>query len=279
MTEAPMSYADFEQMVHDGLADFETNLNAGIDSVQKKFNEKINEIPDWEWLAKPWLVITVNRGVDALQEKFGELVDAFEEEAPKILEKIGEIEGDPITLTLLSNGYINAGRVLTDIGETYLPDAIGKVSSAWSEGEGPEAFGRQAPKQAVAASGAAGGMGSAADALGQASSKIIQSWLDVHAALVGYAGDIVDSIEQAASGAQIITLEVGPAIKVVLAIFVKIAELANTLIRYVADDVTAGATAWKALESGNSIAGLMAGNTWPKIGGVDGRDMTNQSKW
>ena len=279
MTEAPMSYTDFEQMVRDALNDFGVNLNAGIESVQTKFTAKIDEIPNWEWAVKPWLVYTVNRGFDALQDAIGELIDTFEEEAPKIIEKIGEIHGDPITLTLLSNGYINAGRVLTDIGDAYLPDAISRVQDAWSEGEGPEAFVRQAPKQASAALGAAGGLGDAATALGEASSTIISSWLDIQSAILGYAGEVVDSIEQAASGAQIITLEIGPAIKVILAIFVKVAELANTLIRYVAEDATAGATAWNVLKSGNALEGLMAGNTWPEISGVDGRDLTNQEKW
>lgn len=279
MTEAPMSYADFEQMVRDALNDFKVNLNAGIESVQVKFNAKIDEIPNWEWAVKPWLVYTVNRGIDALQEAIGELVDTFEEEAPKIIEKIGEIHGNPITLNLLSSGYINAGRVLTDIGDSYLPDAISRVQAAWSEGEGPEAFARQAPKQASAALGAATGLGDAATALGEASSTIISSWLDIQSAILGYAGEVVDSIEQAASGAQIITLEIGPAIKVILAIFVKVAELANTLIRYVAEDVTAGATAWNILKSGNALEGLMAGNTWPEISGLDGRDLTNQEKW
>lgn len=169
--------------------------------------------------------------------------------------------------------------MLTDIGDSYLPDAIGRVQAAWSEGEGPEAFARQAPKQASAALGAASGLGEAATALGDASSTIISSWLDIQSAILGYAGEIVDSIEQAASGAQIITLEIGPAIKVILSIFVKVAELANTLIRYVAEDATAGATAWNVLKSGNSLEGLMAGNAWPEISGVDGRALTNQAKW
>lgn len=72
MTEAPMSYADFEKMVHDGLNDFQENLNTGIESVQRKFNTEVGEISNWEWAVKPWLVYTVNRGIDALQDAIRE---------------------------------------------------------------------------------------------------------------------------------------------------------------------------------------------------------------
>lgn len=279
MTAAPMDYDEFWDMIKSAMNEFQNNMNSAINEVQRQFNERVNAIPAWEWGLKPWLVVTVNRGVDALQDKANELWDSFEENAPKIWEQVNAVQGDPVTLTLLSNTYLNATRVLSDIGESYLPDAIGRVQDAWSEGEGPAAFGRQAPKQSAAALGASAGLMQASTACGEASGTIVSSWLDIHSALLSYARSIIDAIKDGTDVGQIITLDVGPALKVVLDAVASVVELANTLIRYVADDATAGATKWKSLESGSELGGLMDGNTWPTISGLDGRDLTNGSKW
>lgn len=279
MTDGLLTFAEFEGMVEQGLNTLQLKINEGVNGVQAEFSRRIEAIPDWEWLVKPWLHFAVDRGVDALQDQFNKIWDAFEEKREEIWKKVSEIQGDPIRASLLSDSYIAAGRMLTDVGDSYLPDAISRVQNAWPEGQGPEAFGRQAPKQASAALGAASGLTQAATALSELANKIVATWKTVHDVLLDYASKVVDAINESTDAAKILTCDIGPAIKIVLDAAIQVAKLASDLLTYVVEDLTAGATKWKILESGNELVGLLAGNAWPEIAGVDGRDMTNRGKW
>lgn len=279
MTDGLLTFAEFEGMVENGLNTLQLKINEGVNGVQAEFSRRIEAIPDWEWIVKPWLRFAVDRGVDALQEQFNKIWDAFEEKKEEIWKKVSEIQGDPIRVSLLSNSYIAAGRMLTDVGDSYLPDAISRVHDAWPEGKGPDAFGRQAPKQATAALGAASGLTQAAIALSELANKIVATWKTVHDALLDYASKVVDAINESTDAAKILTCDLGPAIKIVLDAAIQVVKLASDLLTYVVEDVTAGATKWKILESGNELAGLLAGNAWPKIAGLDGREMINRGNW
>lgn len=275
----PMTYEDFRAMVQEAMDKIQAKINEGIKFVADEFNRRIEAIPDWEWFAKPWLVVTVNRGVEALEAAFNSIWDEFEKQAPKIWESTADMCGNPVKLTLLSNSYIVGATLLADVGDNYLPQAIARVQDAWKEGEGPSAFGREAPKQASAALGVTAGLNQAATALGNAAETIIKSWLDAVKALLDYASKLIDAIKESTDAGQILTLEIGPALKVFLEIVVEIEKLATTLLEYVATDATAGATKWKILEGGSELSGLLAGNVWPKIAALDGREMTDRTKW
>lgn len=278
MISTTTSYEDFDQIILDTLAEFREAVREGIRTVADEFNRRVAAIPDWERVVKPWLLVQINRAVDALESKFLELWEAFEEKVKEIKDWVSKLVGNPPLLMEVAQTYIRASSLLSDVGDKYLPEAVARVMDAWSGGEGPDAFERQAKAQAEATSAVTTGVSEAATACGQAAEQIAKSWNEIYRAVLAYAGRVVNAIVEATDAGKILTFDSGPAIKLYADAAITVGEVSSALLDYVIGDVTAGEVGWSQLES-KAAKGLLTGNKWPTISGYDGADFTNRSKW
>jgi hypothetical protein len=271
-----MTYEQFWDGVQSNLDAIQSGIHNAIQWVCDEFNRRIDEMPLWK-KALPWVAIAVNRAVDALTDGFNAIWDAFEAALPGIWAEAREVEGDPLTLMLLVGSYNAAKSELHNIGTVYLPDAVGDVAAAWKS-EGADAFVDTAGRQVAAVLGVKSGLDAAAKACADAANQIIQSWQAIIAAVLDYASSIVDAIKEGTDAGQILTLEVGPTVKVIGDLVVRVLELGNELAGFIRDGATTGAAMWADLDSG--IKGLMTpGNTWPTIPGLDAEDMNDPARW
>ena len=252
-------HPDFRLDVEEKMTEFAGQLNEGLDWVSAQWDKCIMD-SNWGWLS-PGLKAAYEVAKDSCQQKMEELVQEFETKAREIWEEVDNVTGDPFELMAMNQAYISAAGALRD-EKTVMERLRSSVGAHW-EGEAYDAYSEMIGEQVKAISGIDAGIVSAATACAEGAKQINDIWNDIVGAILDYAGSIVDAIKDGTDAGQWVTLDIGPALKVVLDAVLAVADLALTLERYWAENATVQTSMWRVLNSG--LDGLDANNDWPRI--------------
>lgn len=270
------TYEEFMSAHETTLSQVEKDIENAINKIANEFNRRIEEMPFAKRML-PWVAIAINRAVDALENAFRNIWDEFGRVCEKLLVEAKKITGDPVQLMKLNESYNNAKTDLHNLATNYLPDVIGDVGKSW-ESEGAEAFADQAGLQVSAITGTISGLESAATACADAANGLLTQWNRVIQAYSDAAGEAISALEKGTDVGQILTLEVGPTIKLIGALVLTVETLVRDLAMFVGEGATVGASMWNGLFSG--VPGLLTpNNSWPKIPGLDAADMKDPKQW
>ena len=95
--------------------------------------------------------------------------------------------------------------------------------------------------------------------------------------ILDIAGSVVAAIKDGTDAGQWVTLDAGPAIKVIGEVAIEVLRLANELLGFWADNTTVNLAVWTGLNDG--LVGLRSGNAWPDIDSYDRDDVRDGSGW
>jgi uncharacterized protein YukE len=252
-------HPDFRLDVEDKLTEFAERLNEGLEWVSAQWDKCVLD-SNWGWLS-PGLKAAYEVAKNSCESKMEELVHTFETEARKIWEEVDNVTGDPFELMAMNDSYIRAAGALRD--EKIVMERLRSSVGARWEGEAYDAYADMIGEQVNAISGLDAGIVSAATACAEGAKQINDIWNDIVAAILAYAGTIVDAIKEGTDAGQWVTLDTGPALKVILGAVLAVADLALDLERYWAENATVQTSMWRVLNSG--LDGLDANNDWPRI--------------
>ncbi|MXG89498.1 hypothetical protein [Nocardioides flavescens] len=266
-------YADFTPDVESRLNEFADKIEQGLSDVIRQWNDSTAGSP-WLWLS-PGLAAAAQWALQKLEEACQAIWDEFEDFVDDVWEKVDDWTGDPWELMEMNAAYITAAGGIRD--EKIVIDRIlREVGKSWS-GEAFTSFQGVAGEQKNSISGIDGGLTKAASACAEAANEIRSSWRDVIDALLQYAGSIIDAIKEGTNAGQWVSLEIGPAVKVIGDAVVRILDLWNTLDAYFDTNATVHTDMWRSLNSG--LDGLDANNAWPALSSLDTGDMSDQGSW
>jgi uncharacterized protein YukE len=272
------TYEEFRTSVEQNLEEIRRRLQAALQEVADKFNDCVANSP-WKWLLGPLgggaIELYVKHAAEALEAAFQRMWDEFAKFVSKVWDQVKRLAGDPPTLMQLEADYQKAAGRIRD--ESLVIDRILRdVASSWS-GLAYNAFSGVAGEQKNAIAGIDGGLTAAAQACANGADQILHSWIDVAQALLDYVGDLVDAIEEGTDAGKVITLDVGPAVKVLGDIVVRILKLVTTLETYMSDNATINTDMWRKLNNG--LPGLNANNDWPTLANMDTSKMKDRGSW
>jgi uncharacterized protein YukE len=252
-------HPDFRIDVEEKMADFAEKLNEGLDWVSAQWEKCIMD-SNWGWLS-PGLKAAYETAKNSCENKMEELVQEFETKAKEIWEEVDNVTGDPFELMAMNQSYIDAAGALRD-EKTVMERLRSSVGAHW-EGDAFDAYSDMIGEQVSAISGIDSGIVQAATACAEGAKQINDIWNDIVSAILDYAGSIVDAIKEGTDAGQWVTLDTGPAIKVILDAVLAVAKLALQLETYWAENATVQTSMWRVLNSG--LDGLDANNDWPRI--------------
>lgn len=251
-------HIDFRNDVEDKMEEFAAKIDEGLDWVSQQWEKCIMD-SNWGWIS-PGLKGAYELAKNRCQDKMDELVRKFEEEAAKIWDNVDDVTGDPFELMELNAAYIAAAGALRD-EKTVMNRLKSSVSSRW-EGQAYDAYASLIDEQVAAVAGIDAGIAQAATACAEGAQQINDIWNDIVSAILDYASKIVDAIKDGTDAGQWVTLDLGPALKVILDAVIAVAQLALTLEKYWAENATVKTDMWRQLNSG--LDGLDANNDWPR---------------
>lgn len=252
-------HPDFRIDVEEKMTDFAEKLNEGLDWVSAQWEKCIMD-SNWGWLS-PGLKAAYEAAKNSCENKMEELVHEFETKAKEIWEQVDNVTGDPFELMAMNQAYVDAAGTLRD--EKMVMERLRSSVGVHWEGAAYEAYSDMIGEQINAISGIDSGIVQAATACAEGALQINDIWNDIVTAVLGYAGSIVDAIKEGTDAGQWVTLDTGPAIKVILDAVIAVAELAAKLETYWAKNATVQTSMWRVLNSG--LDGLDANNDWPRI--------------
>jgi uncharacterized protein YukE len=265
-------YTDFTLDVEKELENFAKKIDEGLDWVAKQWENSIMD-SNWGWLS-PGLKAAYELAKNKCEDTMQELVDTFQEKAAEIWDEVDNVTGDPWELMAMNQSYIDAAGALRD-EKTVINRLKTTVSAHW-EGDAFNAYSNLLDEQLQAIGGVDAGITKAATACAEGAKQINDIWVDIVDAVLDYASKIVDAIKEGTNAGQWVTLDLGPALKVILDAVIAVAKLATTLERYWAENATVKTDMWRQLNSG--LDGLDANNNWPRVGFYTGQ-MDGKGGW
>lgn len=265
-------FTDFTGDVDDILEQCRQKIEEAIDWVCDRWDDTVDT---WKQVVSPAFAYLVHRAADKLEEAFEVVWDEFSSFCVDLWNEIDKMAGGPFELMNMSDAYTNAAAHLRD--EAGIVERIkDRVTDHW-KGDAADAFNDVMVEQTKAFQAVDEGLTKAATACQGGSLKIRSIWRDVIDTLLAIVSQILDCIKEGTDAGQWVTLDTGPLIKFFGEIFVKVAELGNTLERYFDQNATIELGMWRNLNAG--LPGLQAGNTWPDIAGSDRNDLQTPGSW
>lgn len=252
-------HPDFRLDVEEKMTEYADKLNEGLEWVSAQWEKCIMD-SNWGWLS-PGLKAAYEAAKNSCENKMQELVTEFETKAKEIWDEVDNVTGDPFELMAMNASYISAAGALRD-EKTVMERLKTSVGTHW-EGDAYDAYSNMIGEQVAAIAGMDSGIVSAATACSEGAKQINDIWNDIVAAILDYAGSIVDAIKEGTDAGQWVTLDTGPALKVILDAVLAVASLALALEKYWAENATVKTSMWRVLNSG--LDGLDANNDWPRI--------------
>jgi hypothetical protein len=265
-------HPDFRAAVETEMETFAEKIDEGLQWVSEQWEKCVMD-SNWGWLS-PGLKGAYELAKNKCEDKMNELVQDFEEKAKEIWEKVDDVTGDPLELMAMNEAYISAAGALRD-EKIVIGRLQSSVASHWS-GDAFDAYSNMITEQTNAIAGIDAGISQAATACAEGAQQINDIWNDIVAAILDYASKVVDAIKEGTDAGQWVTLDLGPALKVVLDAVIAVAKLALTLEKYWAENATVKTDMWRQLNSG--LDGLDANNDWPRIGYYTGQ-MDGKGGW
>lgn len=252
-------HPDFRVAVETEMENFGKKIDEGLEWVADQWEKCVMD-SNWGWLS-PGLKAAYELAKDKCEDEMRSLVDEFREQAANIWDTVEKVTGDPLELMDMNAAYISAASALRD-EKIVIGRLQSSVASRWS-GDAFDAYSNMISEQTSAIAGIDAGISSAASACAEGAKQINDIWNDIVTAILDYASKIVDAIVAGTNAGQWVTLDLGPAIKVILDAVIAVAKLALQLENYWAENATVKTDMWRQLNSG--LDGLDANNNWPRI--------------
>lgn len=272
-TLADTSYVDFQDEVQAMLETVRDKIQEGIDWVADQWDGSI--LDSWLKYTSPAVYAAGKYALSKLEDAFDALWDAFEEAVPKVWEQVRTLFATPWGLMALSEAYSEAAGQLRD--EEIAVDRLTRhLQKGWS-GDAWTAYNGVATEQKKAILAVNTGLTAASTACAAGAKQIRETWSAVIDTILKLAGQVVSAIKDATDAGQWVTLDAGPAIKVIGMISIEILSLANKLAGFWADNQTVNLAVWTGLNDG--LVGLRSGNTWPDIDSYDLDDVRDEGGW
>lgn len=272
-TLADTSYVDFQDDVERMLEEIEAKIAEGIGWVADQWDGSI--LDSWLKYTSPAVYAAGKYAVSRLEDAFDAIWDAFEEALPRVWEQVRRLFATPWGLMALSEAYSEAAGQLRD--EEIAVDRLTRhVQKGWS-GDAWTAYNGVAIEQKKAILAVNTGLTAAATACAAGAKQIKDTWVAAIETMLRLAGQVVSAIKDATDAGQWVTLDAGPAIKVIGMVAIEIAALATKLTSFWMDNNTVNLAVWTGLNDG--LVGLRSGNTWPDIDSYDLDDVRDQGGW
>ena len=265
-------HTDFRSAVETEMENFGKKIDEGLEWVSQQWEDCIMD-SNWGWLS-PGLKGAYELAKNKCEDKMEELVNDFKEKAKEIWDDVDDVTGDPFELMSMNAAYIKAAGSLRD-EKTVMGRLKSNVESHWTGGAF-DAYRDMILEQTKAIAGIDAGISKAATACAEGAKQINDIWNDIVSAILDYASKIVDAIKEGTDAGQWVTLDLGPALKVILDAAIAVAQLALTLEKYWAENATVKTDMWRQLNSG--LDGLDANNDWPRIAYYTGK-MDGKGGW
>jgi len=264
-------YIDFTDGFEDELEALRTKIQEAIGWVIQRWNDTVDT---WKQVISPAFAYLVHRAADRLEEAFQMIWDEYSDFCTDAWAYVDKMAGGPFELMEMNVEYTDACAHLRDEAGV-IRDILNVVRDKW-QGEAYDALVDVSDKQRDAIKAIDNGMKAAASACAAGALQLRSIWRDVIDALLELTGGIVDTIKDATDVGQWVTLDTGPAIKLIGQIAIQVLELANTLERYFDENVTVQYAMWNDMNVGGlsgGVTGLAAGNTWPQLLAEDRGDL------
>jgi uncharacterized protein YukE len=252
-------HSDMRVDVQKELDGFRDKIKEGLDWVSDQWDGCIMD-SGWGWLA-PGPKAAYELAKNHVEGKMQELWDDFEEKCKQIWESVQEVTGDPFELMEMNQAYLDCAGRIRDEG-IIMARLKTEVAEHW-EGVSYNAYADLITEQSKALTGIDSGITQAATACAQGAQQINSIWNDVVKAILDYAGKVVGAIKDGTDVGQWVTLDLGPALKIILDAALAVAALALKLETYWAENATVKTDMWRRLNSG--LPGLDANNDWPRV--------------
>lgn len=253
-------FPDYQLVVEKKLKAFQTAIEGAIDVVLQKWDDSILT-SGAKWLV-PGLAAAAEYAANKLEDAIREIWDAFTKACEEIWKKVDEMKGSPFELMKMNDKYIGAAGEMRGL-KTEIDRATRQVRKGWF-GEAFLAYEGRAKEQMSAAEGADTTLTKAATACADGANQIGQSWADVVEAILDYANKVVDAIEKATDAGRWVTLDAGPAIKVIADLAIEVAKLALKLSRYWMENATVAVALWRDINQGAIGLGTTTGRNPPR---------------
>lgn len=270
-------YVDFTDGIEDELETLRTKIEEAIDWVISRWNDTVDT---WKQVISPAFAYLVHRAADRLEEAFRTIWDEFSDFCTDAWAGVDKMDGGPFELMEMNAEYTDACAHLRD-ESGVLRDILNVVRDKW-QGEAYDALVDISDKQGDAIKAIDNGVRAAATACAAGALQLRSIWRDAIDALLELAGGIIDTIKDATDVGQWVTLDTGPAIKLLGQIAVQVLELGNTLERYFDENVTVRYAMWNDMNVGGlsgGTTGLAAGNIWPRLLAEDRGDLKSPRDW
>ncbi len=265
-------HPDFVSDVQKQVDEFAARIDEGLQWVSDQWEKCIMD-SNWGWLS-PGPKAAYEYAKSKCEEKMQELVVAFQDGVKEIWKAVRTVTGDPFTLMQMNQAYIDAAGALRD-EKIVMRRLKTSVAGDW-EGSAFTAYSSMIDEQLAAVGGVDSGLVKAATACAQGALQINSIWTDIVNAILEYAGKVVSAIKDGTDAGQWVTLDLGPALKIILDAVLAAGKLAVKLETYWADNATVKTSMWRELNSG--LEGLNANNEWPGIAYYSG-EMDDQGNW
>ena len=268
-----MSFVEFQDEVEGLLDDLHAKIQEGIDWVADQWDGSI--LDSWLKYTSPAVYAAGKYALHKLEEAFEAIWDALEEVLPKVWAEVRRLFATPWGLMALSEAYSEAAGQLRD--EEIAVDRLTRhIQKGWS-GDAWTAYNGVATEQKKAILAINTGLTAAATAAAAGAKQIKDTWVAVIETVLKLVGQVVSAIKDATDAGQWVTLDAGPAIKVIGMVSIEIASLATKLGSFWMDNQTVNLAVWTGLNDG--LVGLREGNTWPNIDSYDLDDVRDKGGW
>lgn len=272
-TQNDTSFIDWQDEVQEMLDELEEKIQEGVDWVLDQWDGSI--LDSWLKYTSPAVYAAGKYAVEKLEEAIQRIWDEFERILPEVWDEVRRLFATPWGLMDLSEKYSEAAGALRD--EEIAVDRLTRhIQKGWS-GDAATAYNGVALEQKKAILAVNTGLTSASSACATGARQIWETWRAVVDTILNIAGKVVAAIKDGTDAGQWVTLDAGPAIKVIGEVAIEVLRLANKLLGFWADNTTVNLAVWNGLNDG--LVGLRSGNEWPNIDSYDRDDVSDKGGW
>jgi uncharacterized protein YukE len=272
-TQHDTSFIDWQDEVEDMLEQLEDKIQEGVDWVLDQWDGSI--LDSWLKYTSPAVYAAGKYALDKLEEAIERIWDEFERILPEVWDQVRRLFATPWGLMDLNQRYSEAAGKLRD--EELAVDRLTRhIQKGWS-GDAWTAYHGVATEQKKAILAVNTGLTSAASACATGARQIWSTWQAVVDTILNIASKVVAAIKDGTDAGQWVTLDAGPAIKVIGDVAIEVLRLANKLLGFWADNTTVNLAVWTGLNDG--LVGLGGANAWPDIDSYDRDDLRDKGGW
>ena len=272
-TQYDTSFIDWQDEVERMLETLEEKIQEGVDWVLDQWDGSI--LDSWLKYTSPAAYAAGKYALSRLEDAIQRIWDEFERILPEVWEQVRRLFATPWGLMDLSERYSEAAGALRD-EEIAVERLTRHLQKGWS-GDAAAAYAGVAAEQKNAILAVNTGLTSASSACATGARQVWATWQAVVDTILDIAGSVVAAIKDGTDAGQWVTLDAGPAIKVIGEVAIEVLRLANELLGFWADNTTVNLAVWTGLNDG--LVGLRSGNAWPDIDSYDRDDVGDGSGW